>query len=105
MEFDSEGCRVWKSPVIEVQTAIGRLGLTWLNTTICTFKDSQYDHVAVRVETDEGEELCAIAGHQELINALMSQDYPHDFRPVPEYADVQLLVDREMQKLEVEFGS
>jgi hypothetical protein len=72
--FDADDTeRVFDTPVVEVETRIGKLALTHLNCRIRVFGNPIANHVEFR---DEDNCLRAFAADQKLLDALFELDYP-----------------------------
>lgn len=72
--FDADDVeRVFDTPVVEVDTKIGRVALTHLNCRIRVFGNPIANHVEFR---DEDNNLRAFAADQQLLEALFKLDYP-----------------------------
>ena len=66
-------------PGIEVETdKLGTIVLTWLNTTIKSFKETRFNHV----EYEQDERGFIFIPSVELEDFLHENNYPEDYRPL-----------------------
>lgn len=69
-----------ETPIIPYDSVqLGRIGLTWFNSTLRVFKEPVYDHV--RYRHDDGRAF-AFVPTTEVQSFMLENDYPLDYRPV-----------------------
>ena len=101
IEFDEGGERIIYSPCVEIETSLGRLALTWLNTRVRLFGHG-YEHLQHIEYRDEDEQLRGLAADEELVDTLVQHDYPSNFDPVPDQASINWYVDLQNRRLDEE---
>lgn len=94
--FEENGEMVFLSPVVEIETKLGRLELTYRNTRLRFFSAhfEQMDHVEIRDESGVRGIL-----NDELMKQLSDMNFPHSFDPVPDDATIEWFVALQMADL------
>lgn len=72
------------APAVSIQSTLGELTLTWTNTKVCTFGDSEFNHVEYTHE--DRRQRMAMQVAESFVVQLIQLDFPHDHRPLPDEA-------------------
>lgn len=102
---EQAGERGGQPPVLLIEAQSGSIELRWDNCHLWTFAEPMYNHVIVTVPTTEGGEMqLAFMPPEEVVNALLSFDFPNTFSPVVTDAQREWFIEQQVRLMEQELG-
>lgn len=97
--IDPEGRPIIEVPAVEVDTEMGPIVLTWLNTTVRTFREDTYNHVEY---TDDEGKIIGFLTPQNVLDALFEREYPYSFNPITDEQTINWYVWLQAERLDAE---
>jgi hypothetical protein len=79
------------SPCLGLETNVGHVDLTWVNTRLRTFANHLYDHVEYN-SNENGGQLLAFMVAPDVFQTLVDHDFPRQYDPFPDSATEKWLI-------------
>jgi hypothetical protein len=105
MEFaglDENGEVIRYSPCLELETELGRLALTYLNTRLRLFGNDEFNHVEYK---DEEHGTLGMRATPELMDMLYERNFPMNFDPLVDPATEEWFIQLQTRDLDEEIDS
>jgi hypothetical protein len=105
MEFaglDDNGEVIRYSPCLELETEIGRIALTYLNTRMRLFGNPEYNHIEF---SDEEHGTLGMRANDELMDILYEREYPMQYDPYPDRYTEEWYIQLNTRDLDAEIDS